>query len=61
MKKVVVGVSRVLSPRAVGHAYEEQPYFNYDGMGRQTNAVICAAYSHTEHVPPAASSDEQAS
>ena len=45
MKKVVVGVSRALSPHPVGNAFEEQLFFTYDGLGRQTNAAIRATHA----------------
>lgn len=45
MRKIVVGASRALSAQTAGHAIEEQLFFSYSGMGRQTNPVIHAAYA----------------
>ena len=60
MKKVVVGVSRALSPHPVGNAFEEQLFFTYDGMGRQTNAAIRATHAACASAPAGASTGAQA-
>ena len=44
MKKPIIGVTRALAPTPVGDAYQEQLLFNYDGLGRQANPMIRAAY-----------------
>lgn len=59
MKKVVVGVSRALSPHPVGNAFEEQLFFTYDGLGRQTNAAIRATHACAS-APAGASTGAQA-
>ena len=42
MKKAVVGASRPLTEAAGGAAGAQSLFFNYDGMGRQTNALEAA-------------------
>lgn len=54
MKKAVVGASRPLSQVASGAAGHESLFFSYDGMGRQTNPVIRAAWLAPRTVPDAA-------
>jgi redox-sensitive bicupin YhaK (pirin superfamily) len=44
MHKPIIGVTQPFSPVPVGEAYREQLLFNYDGLGRQANPVIRAAY-----------------
>ena len=44
MKKPIIGVTRPRAPAPVGNAYHEQLLFNYDGLGRQANPMIRAAY-----------------
>jgi redox-sensitive bicupin YhaK (pirin superfamily) len=44
MKKPIIGTTRPLAPAPVGDAYQEQLLFNYDGLGRQANPMIRAAY-----------------
>lgn len=50
MKKAVIGASRPLASAAG----EERLFFSYDGMGRQTNPVIRAAWLAPRTVPDAA-------
>ena len=45
MKKPIIGVTRPRAPAPVGNAYHEQLLFNYDGLGRQANPMIRAAYA----------------
>jgi redox-sensitive bicupin YhaK (pirin superfamily) len=49
MHKPVIGVTQPFSPIAVGDAYHERLLFNYDGLGRQANPVIRAAYVAPEN------------
>lgn len=50
MKKPIIGVTRPLAAVAVGDAYREQVLFNGDGLGRQTNPMIRAAYVAPENI-----------
>ncbi|MDO4905700.1 MAG: pirin-like C-terminal cupin domain-containing protein [Lautropia sp.] len=46
MKKTIIGVTRPLAAQPVGNAWQEQLFFGYQGLGRQTNPAILAS-----HVP----------
>ena len=59
MKKPVIGVSHPRPARPVGNAYDERLFFSCDGLGRQTNPVIHAAFAPFQ--PIAAGADTRSS
>lgn len=53
MEKKVIGVSRAPAARPVGQAYLEHTFFNHQGLGRQANPAIGAAYAAPQTFEPA--------
>ncbi|MDO4635948.1 MAG: pirin-like C-terminal cupin domain-containing protein [Lautropia sp.] len=54
MNKPVIGASRPLSAQTIGTLWQAHPFFSPDGLGRQANPAIHAAWAPRQHIAPAA-------
>lgn len=52
MRKTTIGVSRPLSVHTIDAGWQEQPFFSYQGLGRQANPAIQASYAAPQTLPP---------
>lgn len=52
MRKTTIGVTRPLSAETVGHLWQEQLFFSYQGLGRQANPAIRASYAPPQTLSP---------